>query len=91
MECSAEYLAPSGCKMQLHAPSEAYGMSAEKQRKTLQRVVTHQLIILENQPSQMIEEIKFQDGVGGSGSSSGHDQGKHLNVQILLAQGSSCP
>ena len=41
MECSAEYLAPSGCKMQLHAPSEAYGMSAEKQRKTLQRVVTH--------------------------------------------------
>lgn len=41
MEVTAEHLKPSGCKMQMHQPNEAYGQSIEKQRKTLQRVITH--------------------------------------------------
>jgi hypothetical protein len=57
MECSAEYIKPSGCKMQVHNASEAYGMSIEKLKRTMNRVISHQLIILENQPSQMIEDI----------------------------------
>jgi hypothetical protein len=36
-------------------------MSMEKLRKSLQRVVTHQLIILENIPPLMIEEIRVED------------------------------
>jgi hypothetical protein len=48
MESSAEYIKPSGCKMQLHNPSETYGMTIEKLKKTMNRVITHQLIILEN-------------------------------------------
>lgn len=35
MEVSAEHLKPTGCKMQMHQPNEAYGQSIEKQRKTL--------------------------------------------------------
>jgi hypothetical protein len=48
MECSAEYVKPSGCKMQLHIPSEAFGTTVDKLKKTMNRVISHQLIILEN-------------------------------------------
>lgn len=48
--------------MQLHLPCETYGSNnIEHQRKTLKRVVTHQLIILENQLPQMIEDFKIKD------------------------------
>jgi hypothetical protein len=57
MECSAEYIKPTGCKMQLHNTTEAYGTSIEKLKRTMNRVISHQLIILENQPAQMIEDI----------------------------------
>jgi hypothetical protein len=35
-------------------------MASEKEKKILGRVITHQLIILENPPSSAIEEIKLK-------------------------------
>ena len=60
-------------------------MSIDKQRKTYKRGITHPLIILENQPPSMIEEIKVTDN--------GNDNDKYqsLQVQIILASGSACP
>ena len=75
MECSADYVKPSGCKMQLHNPSEAYGMTIEKLKKTMNRVVTHQLILLENQPAQQIGNIEVTE-LTGANAISGHDQGR---------------
>lgn len=89
MECSAEAAKSNGCKMQLHTPSVAFGMSMDKLRKTLNRVITHQLIILENQPPQMIEDIKGSE-LHGTNAICGHDQGRQIQVQITLAQGSTC-
>ena len=90
MECSAEYVKQAGCKMQLHSPSEAYGTTIEKLKKSMIRVISHQLIILENQPPHMIEDIKVNELLGAN-AISGHDQGRQIHVQISLSQGSSCP
>ena len=50
----------SGCKMQMHEPYSGITMDTEKERKVLDRVTTHQLIILENPPQMPIEEIKIK-------------------------------
>ena len=72
MELSGENEKNNGCKMQLHVPSEVYGTTIEKLRKTMNRVISHQLIILENQPPYMIEDIIVKE-LTGSSAISGHD------------------
>lgn len=48
----------NGCKMKMHEPYSNVSMNIDKERKILDRVVSHQLIILENPPESPIEEIK---------------------------------
>jgi hypothetical protein len=43
------------------------------------RVISHQLIILENQPPHMIEDIKVNELLGAN-AISGHDQGRQIHV-----------
>jgi hypothetical protein len=62
-------------------PVVLQGVSIDKQRKVLQRVVTHQLIILENQTQSMIEELKINDPPNPQ---------THL-IQVVYATSQSCP
>eukprot|EP00347_Sterkiella_histriomuscorum_P020422 403337867 len=51
----------NGCKMQMHEPQINATMNTEKERKTLDRLVSHQLIILEYPSSVLIEDIQNTD------------------------------
>jgi hypothetical protein len=44
----------------MHEPYSGITMDSDKERKVLDRVTTHQLIILENPPQTPIEEIKIK-------------------------------
>ena len=44
----------------MHEPYSGVTMDSGKERKVLDRVTTHQLIILENPPQTPIEEIKIK-------------------------------
>lgn len=44
----------------MHCASVGIGLPPDKERKILERITTHQLIILENPPSTPIEEIKIR-------------------------------
>lgn len=43
----------------MHEPISKATMSSEKERKILDRLISHQLIILENAPISLIEEISI--------------------------------
>mmetsp|Transcript_11001 Transcript_11001/g.16681 ORF Transcript_11001/g.16681 Transcript_11001/m.16681 type:complete len:232 (-) Transcript_11001:1499-2194(-) len=48
----------SGCETQVHEVSETFGMEQAKEKKTTDRIIAHQLIILENTVNdQYIEKI----------------------------------
>jgi hypothetical protein len=49
--------------MQMHEPYSGITMDLDKERKVLDRVTTHQLIILENPPLTPIEEIKIKSSI----------------------------
>jgi hypothetical protein len=45
--------------MKMHEPINEATLSSEKERKILDRLISHQLIILENPPSSFIDEVKL--------------------------------
>lgn len=45
----------------MHCASAGIGIPHEKEKKILERITTHQLIILENPPQTPIEEIKIKN------------------------------
>ena len=54
----------NGCKMQMHYTSEGCGLSKDKEKKVLERALTHQLIVLENPPPIALDEIKIKQNEG---------------------------
>ena len=57
----------NGCQTQLHETISIYGVpSKAKEQKIIDRIIAHQLIILENPSSQLIENIRLRNGVQSS-------------------------
>lgn len=78
----------------MHLASVGIGLAPEKERKILERITTHQLIILENPPSTPIEEIKIKTQDKNSPTKS-DDPSNNMNftqhVQILYSNNSNYP
>lgn len=53
----------NGCQTQLHGTSYIYSINPNKEQKIIERIISHQLIILDNPGGQIIEKLDF---VGGS-------------------------
>lgn len=51
----------SGCQTQLHETRSIYNVPKEKQKKIIDRIIAHQLIILENPTGAIIEKIKLEE------------------------------
>lgn len=51
----------SGCVNQLHETTVLYNVPKTKEKKIIDRIIAHQLIILENPNSNFIESIRLQE------------------------------
>lgn len=51
----------SGCQTQLHETRSIYNVSKNKEKKIIDRIIAHQLIILENPSSGVIDSIKLEE------------------------------
>lgn len=51
----------SGCLTQLHETRSIYGVDQSKEKKIIDRIIAHQLIILENPMSSFIEQIRLEE------------------------------
>ena len=49
-----------GCQTQLHETRSIYNVGKSKEKKIIDRIIAHQLIILEN-PSGIIDSIKLEE------------------------------
>lgn len=53
----------NGCQTQLHGTSYIYSINPNKEQKILDRIISHQLIILDNPQATNIEKIDLTHGV----------------------------
>jgi hypothetical protein len=51
----------SGCQTQLHETKYIYNVPKHKEKKIIDRIIAHQLIILENPTQAFIESIKLEE------------------------------
>ena len=49
----------NGCEVQVHQVSYTYGLDPAKEKKITDRIIAHQLIILENTGNKYIEKIQI--------------------------------
>ena len=49
----------SGCETQMHGTSYIYGLQKHKEQKIIDRIIAHQLIIMENPGGQIIDKLEF--------------------------------
>ena len=49
----------NGCETQLHGTSYIYAMPKHKEQKIIDRIISHQLIIMDNPGGQIIEKLEF--------------------------------
>ena len=49
----------SGCETQLHGTSYIYALPKHKEQKIIDRIISHQLIIMENPGGAIIEKLEF--------------------------------
>jgi hypothetical protein len=52
----------SGCKTQLHRTSSIFAISPNKEQRIIDRIISHQLIIMDNPGGQIIEKLEFSTG-----------------------------
>lgn len=48
-----------GCQTQLHGTNYIYGVAQNKEQKIINRIISHQLIILDNPLTESIERIEL--------------------------------
>lgn len=51
----------SGCQNQLHETTSMFNVPKSKEKKIIDRIVAHQLIIMENPSTNFIESIRLQE------------------------------
>jgi hypothetical protein len=51
----------SGCSNQLHETTYIYNVPKTKEKKIIDRIIAHQLIILENPDNKFIEGVRLQE------------------------------
>ena len=61
----------SGCQTQLHECKHIYNVPKNKEKKIIDRIIAHQLIILENPTGAFIEAIKLEEKVKGGNTKDG--------------------
>ena len=54
-------LATNGCEVEFHEVTETFQMDPHKDKKIIDRIISHQLIILENPGKNFIEQIKIRE------------------------------
>lgn len=74
----------SGCETQVHEVSQTYNLDPGKEKKITDRIIAHQLIILEQTGNKTIEKISIKDNNAPSGAD---DKGS----TIKLSEGNSQP
>lgn len=66
----------SGCQTQLHETRYIYNVPKAKEKRIIDRIIAHQLIILENPSQSFIDGIKLEDkqknGTAKEGSGLAH-------------------
>ena len=50
-----------GCQNQLHETTTLFNVPKNKEKKIIDRIIAHQLIILENPTNHFIESVKLQE------------------------------
>ena len=73
----------NGCEVQVHEITETYQLDHEKEKKITDRIIAHQLIILENTGNKYIEHIKIREFNNG-------EMGEKEST-IKLSEGNSPP
>jgi hypothetical protein len=49
----------SGCQAQLHGTKYIYALPKHKEQRIVDRIISHQLIIMENPGGQLIDKLEF--------------------------------
>ena len=73
-----------GCEQQVHEISETFQLDPEKEKKITDRIIAHQLIILENTGNRYIEQINIKDSQKGV-------QGEIKGSSIKLSEMNNAP
>ncbi len=60
-----------GCQTQLHETKHIYNVNKAKEKKIIDRIIAHQLIILENPSSAFIDAIKLEEKLKNGNSKEG--------------------
>lgn len=64
----------AGCQTQLHETRNIYNVPKNKEKKIIDRIIAHQLIILENPSSTFIDGIKLEEKLKGGATKEGTAQ-----------------
>ena len=71
----------TGCETQLHGTSYIYSVPAAKEQKIIDRIINHQLIIIDNPSNQIIEKLALQGDFAESVDASPADGDKAENKE----------